>query len=79
VPRDAPMIAWLIRLLSIATTGDAQNKVVTREEYSGGTPSQRERPLVVDESTAMAELMRLLDKQSKAGGSTAKRGGQSDN
>jgi hypothetical protein len=56
------MIAWLIRLLSIATTGDAQNPVVTTDERSGETPSQRERPLVVDDSTAMAELIRLVDR-----------------
>jgi hypothetical protein len=37
-----------------------------------------ERPLVVDDSTAMAELIRLLDKQSKAGKSKTKREDQSD-
>ena len=72
------MIAWLIRLLSIATTGTAQNPVVTTDERSGETPSQRERPLVVDDSTAMAELVRLVDKQSRAGGSATKREDQSD-
>ena len=72
------MIAWLIRLLSIATPGNAQNPLMTTNERSGETPSQRERPLAVDDSTAMAELMRLVDKQSRAGGSTTKKEDQSD-
>jgi hypothetical protein len=72
------MIAWLIRFLSVATTGNAQNPVAPTDGRPAETPSQRERPLVVDDSTAMAEVMRLLDKQSKAGGSTAKKEDQSD-
>jgi hypothetical protein len=72
------MIAWLIRLLSAATTGNTQNPGATTDGRPAETPSQRERPLVVDDSTAMAELIRLLDKQSKAGKSKTKREDQSD-
>jgi hypothetical protein len=71
------MIAWLIRFLSVATTGNAQNPVATTDGRPAETPSQRERPLVVDDSTAMAELMRLLDKQSGTGKSKTKREGDS--
>ena len=72
------MIARLIRLLSIATTGTAQNPVANKQGRSTGATSKRERPFAVDDSTAMAELMRLVDKQSRASGSTTKTEGQSD-
>jgi hypothetical protein len=67
------MIPWLFRVLSLATTGNAQNPIATkRVRLTPGVSQQRERPLVVDESTAMAELMRLSDQQSGTGKSTTK-------
>jgi hypothetical protein len=72
------MIAWLIRFLSVPTTGNAQSPVSNKDVRSMEATSQRERPLVVDDSTAMAELIRLLDKQSEAGMSKTKREEESD-
>ena len=71
------MIAWLIRFLSVATTGNAQNPVATKDVRPTEAPSQ-ERPFIIDHSTAMAELMRLCDKQSETGKSRTKREDQSD-
>jgi hypothetical protein len=71
------MIAWLIRFLSEATTGNAKNPVATKHVGPTGATSQ-ERPLVVDDSTAMAELMRLCDKQSETGKSRTKRKDRND-
>ena len=72
------MIAWLIRLLSIATTGNAQNPLANKDRRSMEATYQRERPLAIDDSTAIAELMRLLDKQSEAAKSKTKREDQTD-
>ena len=72
------MIAWLIRLLSFATTGNAQNPVATKRTRPIEASSQRERPLVVDDSTAMAELMRLRTNNQKQVKSKTKREDQSD-
>jgi hypothetical protein len=72
------MIAWLIRLLSIATTGNVQNKLANKDRCSTEPTYQRGRPLAVDDSTAIAELMRLLDKQSEAAKSKTKREDQTD-
>jgi hypothetical protein len=72
------MIKWLFRFLSVATTGTAQNPVATKDVRLAESTRQRERPLVVDESTAMAELMRLLDKQSETGKAKSHRKDQSD-
>jgi hypothetical protein len=72
------MIEWLIRFLSVPTAGKGQNLVAKKDGHSlEGTP-QRERRLVVDESTALAELMRLLDKQLATGKSKANREDRSD-
>jgi hypothetical protein len=72
------MIDWLIRFFSILTTGKAQNPVATKDGHPTEVTPQREWPLVVDESTAMAELMRLLEKQSEKGKSKPNREDQSD-
>jgi hypothetical protein len=71
------MISWLVRFLSVATPGDAQKSVSNKDRRSTAT-YQRERPFAVDDSTAMAELMRLLDKQSETAKSKTKREDQTD-
>jgi hypothetical protein len=48
------------------------------EGFVPGGDLRRERPLVIDDSTAMAELIRLLGKQSETGMSKTKREENSD-
>ena len=72
------MISWLVRFLSVATTRNAQKSVANKDRRSTDATYQRERPFAVDDSTAIAELMRLLDKQSEAAKSKTKREGQTD-
>jgi hypothetical protein len=48
------------------------------EGFVPGGGFQLERPLVIDDSTAMAELVRLLGKQSETGMSKTKREKDSD-
>jgi hypothetical protein len=60
------MVAWLIRLLSIATTCNAQSPLTNNDECPSRAPSAGERPFIIDDSTAVAELTRLCDKQSEA-------------
>jgi hypothetical protein len=72
------MIAWLIRFLLVPTTGNAQNPIATKDVRPTEVTFQQELPLVIDDSTAMAELIRLLGKQSETGMSKTKREENSD-
>jgi hypothetical protein len=72
------MISWLVRFLSVASPGDAQKSFSNKDRRSSDATYQRERPFAVDDSTAIAELTRLLDKQSEAAKSKTKREDQTD-
>lgn len=56
------MMTWLIRFLSVATKRRAKP-----DREKNGRPTEaaaeREWPLAIDDSTAMAELTRQLEKQ----------------
>ena len=58
------MMTWLIRFLSVATKRRAKP-----DREKNGRPTEaaaeREWPLAVDDSTAMAELTRQLEKQDR--------------
>lgn len=56
---------WLFRFLSVATAGNAQKSIATRNVRHTEEALRPERPLVVDESTAVAELARLLERIGK--------------
>jgi hypothetical protein len=67
------MMTWLIRFLSVATKRRAK-----RDREKNARPAdaatEREWPLVVDDNTAMAELTRLLELQTRIDKSRTKKG-----